>query len=299
MTERARSAARLAPGARGQALMSPRRRRRDPGEVVLRPLASRQDYLRCLALQEATWGKRFSEIAPVGVLSAAQQIGGVVVGAFDARREMAGFVFGLNGVRDGRLAHWSYMLAVRRDVQGQGLGHRLKVYQRAILLEAGVDVAYWTYDPLVATNAHLFLHRLGARPIEYALDAYGRETGSALHRDLGTDRFVVEWRLRDPRVEAALIGQSAPGSLAIPPAPAPSGRGRGARPRRPLGGRSTVLIEIPDDIYAVRARAPAEAARWRRITRRAFRHYLGRGYVVSGWRPGNGTRRGAYVLTLV
>jgi predicted GNAT superfamily acetyltransferase len=276
--------------------MTRRRRRPDPAALVLRPLASREDYLRCLALQQETWGKRFSELAPVGVLSAAQRIGGVAVGAFDARHEMLGFVFGLNGVRDGRLAHWSYMLAVRRSAQGQGLGHRLKVYQRELLLDTGIDVAYWTYDPLVAANAHLFVHRLGARPIEYALDAYGRETGSALHRDLGTDRFVVEWRLRDHRVEAALAGTPAPDGTGIGRAHVP-GRapGRAVGPRS--AGRSPVLIEIPDDIYLVRARAPRDAARWRRITRRAFRHYLARGYVVSGWRPGDGTRRGAYLLT--
>ena len=264
-----------------------RRAQRGPDRVVLRPLASHEDFQQCLALQDRTWGAQFSERASVAMLMGAQKVGGVAAGVFHARRVLLGFVFGLNGVRDGRLAHWSYMLAVRRDVQGQGLGRQLKMYQRQLLLEAGIDVAYWSYDPLVAANGHLNLCRLGARPIEYVRDMYGRETGSALHRDLGTDRFLVEWRLRDPRVEAILRG-----------GPALDGPDdETARAADDLARRHSVAVEIPDDIHAIRARAPAEAVRWRRITRRALRHYLGRGFAVTGWRRGNASRRSAYLLT--
>jgi predicted GNAT superfamily acetyltransferase len=83
----------------------------------------------------------------VAVLMGTQRVGGVAAGAFDAAGALLGCVFGFNGVRDGRLAHWSYMLAVRPQAQARGLGRRLKAYQRECLLAAGIEVAYWTYDP--------------------------------------------------------------------------------------------------------------------------------------------------------
>jgi predicted GNAT superfamily acetyltransferase len=277
--------------------MNARRENGAAGPVVLRPLSSREDYQQCLALQDRTWGERFTERASVAMLMGTQRVGGLAAGAFDATEQLLGFVFGFNGVREGRLAHWSYMLAVQRAVQGHGLGRRLKAYQRETLLASGIDIAYWTYDPLVAVNAHLNLSRLGARAITYVPDMYGNDTGSDLHRDLGTDRFLMEWRLRDPRVEAALAHGLAMEGAELARAPVVTNPAEGAAPEYQLPIAGTVLVEVPDDILQVRARAPEEAAGWRRSTRRAFCHYMDRGYVVAGWHRRLDGNRSAYVLT--
>ena len=277
--------------------MSARHGHGEADPVMLRPLSLREDYRQCLAIQDQTWGERFTERASVAMLMGTQRVGGVAAGAFDATQALLGFVFGFNGVREGRLAHWSYMLAVRSGVQGRGLGRRLKAYQRETLLASGIEVAYWTYDPLVATNAHLNLNRLGARAIEYVPDMYGDDTGSDLHRDLGTDRFLVEWRLGDPGVEAALARGLAMDGEQLAGAPVVTGPTEGASLDRRLPDASTVLVEIPGDILQVRARSIEEAWRWRHSTRRALRHYLGRGHVVAGWHRQRDPNRGAYVLT--
>ena len=104
-----------------------------------------------------------------------------------------GFVFGLTGIKDDQLVNWSHMLAVRKDVRGQNVGWKLKLYQRELLLEREVEIVYWTYDPLVAKNAHINLNKLGAKIQEYVPDMYGEDTGSDLHRGLGMDRFIVAW----------------------------------------------------------------------------------------------------------
>ena len=100
-------------------------------------------------------------------------------------------MFGITGVQEGQLVHWSHMLAVERAYRDHGLGRRLKECQRELLRELGVDTIYWTFDPLVARNAHLNLNRLGTTVREYVPDMYG-DTGSPLHT-FGTDRFVVAW----------------------------------------------------------------------------------------------------------
>src|SRR5689334_18372844 len=98
--------------------------------MLIRDLNSLQDYADCVALQEATWGEGFSERVPTAILRVSQMIGGVAAGAFDDTGRMAGFVFGLTGIRDGELVHWSDMLAVRKELRSQGIGEQLKQYQR-------------------------------------------------------------------------------------------------------------------------------------------------------------------------
>jgi len=99
------------------------------------------------------------------------------------------------------------MLAVR-ETRGHRLGVKLKLYQRELLLQQGVDTARWSFDPLVAKNAHINLNRLGAVVVEHVENMYG-DSNSTLHAGLGTDRFVAEWRLADERV-ARVIADSRP-----------------------------------------------------------------------------------------
>lgn len=246
-------------------------------DISLRPLETANDFRQCIELQRLTWGDEFTELVPASILKITQQVGGVAAGAFDPGDRLLGFVFGMSGMRDGRPAHWSDMLAVRPEARGHGVGRRLKAYQRDLLLEHGIEIAFWTYDPLVARNAHLNLNRLGARPIEYVRDMYG-DTRSALHAGLGTDRFIVEWELAHRRVEAALGG--------TPPADLPS-------------DADIVRVEIPPDIQRIKTDEPEEARAWRERTREAFLYHLGSGYRVTGFRHDPAAGRCEYVLERV
>jgi predicted GNAT superfamily acetyltransferase len=260
----------------------------EPLRLTLRELASADDYARCEALQRATWGQGFVEIASAATMMISQKVGGLSAGAFDGGGELVGCLFGISGVRRDRTgrtrrAHWSHIMAVRDGARGLGIGRHLKVFQRDFLLGLDIPVAYWSYDPLVSRNAHLNLDRLGAEPIEYARDLYGPGDDNELHRGIGTDRFIVEWRLRDPRVEQALRDE-----LTQPPswrqAPIVNADGAG----RPLDGdfdlpdAGVVRVEIPADVQAVKRDQPSTAVLWRHATRRAFQGYMARGYRVRG-----------------
>lgn len=253
-------------------------------EVVLRALRTRAEYEQCVELQRETWGHDFTEVVPPSILLVSQKMGGVAAGAFDAQGRLLGFVFGISGLRYGRLAHWSDMLAVRREARGAGLGRRLKLYQRERLLELEIEVVYWTYDPLVARNAHLNINRLGARPVEYVPNMYGTETGSPLHGELGTDRFVVEWILNHERVRRALRGEPPLRSELLRDAPVINvdAAGSPVRPRREE--MRDVQIAIPAEIERVKAESSERARAWRESTRAAFLEYLERGYRIAAFR---------------
>lgn len=265
----------------------------DPFSITVRLLETREEYDACVTLQRATWGERFADCVPATILMITQRIGGVTAGAFDSDGRLLGFVFGITGVRDGRPVHWSDMLAVHHDARGLGLGKRLKAYQREVLLKKGVEMAYWTYDPLVARNAHLNLNTLGARPIEYVPNMYG-DTGSSLHIGLDTDRLVVEWPLADPQVERILAGQPPAAPRQADDAPIVT-VSREAEVR--LGGAPWVRVEIPADILRLKVESLDRSRAWQRTVREAFLHYLPAGYRVAAFYRDAAEGRCFYVLT--
>jgi chorismate synthase len=256
----------------------------DP-EIVLRPLRTNEEYRACVELQKQTWGEHFTHCVPSSILMVNQKIGGVTSGAFDQDGNLLGFVFGMTGMKDGRLVHWSDMLAVRKEIRGCGLGRRLKLFQRELLLEVGVEVVYWTYDPLVARNAHLNINRLGAEIDEYVPDMYGDDAGNELQRGIGTDRFVVAWHIADKRVDRVISGQVRNETPRFAQAPVVNTRlGEDGFPT-PFGGdlpaHTMVRVEIPSDILAVQNESLGLAAQWRANTNRVFIHYFDRDYRVK------------------
>jgi chorismate synthase len=255
----------------------PRAVERD-GAVLVRPLRTADDYDACVRLQRATWGEEFADYVPASLLKIVQLVGGVTVGAFTPDDRLIGFVFGLTGVRDGRLIHWSHMLAVQREYRDRGLGRRLKEQQRELLRGTGVETIYWTFDPLIARNAHLNLNLLRTEVREYVPDMYGA-TGSPLHA-FGTDRFVVAWPVaEDAPVGVSTISPSwrhAPIVASAPPGDAAARALSLANGR----GRSLVRIEIPVDIEQVE---PSVARQWRLATRSAFVTLLSGGHRVIGF----------------
>src|SRR3954470_11312668 len=166
-------------------------------QIDIRPLRTLDELRACVSLQRETWGNEFTDVVPTSILKVSQRVGGVAAGAFDAEQKLLGFVYGLTGVENGRIVHWSDMLAVRPEARNLGLGRRLKEFQRRIVQQLGGVVIYWTYDPLVARNAHLNFNVFGVRIVEYVRDMYGSDTGSDLHRGIGTDRLVVGWPVPD------------------------------------------------------------------------------------------------------
>lgn len=273
--------------------------------MEVRPLDGWDDYRACEELQREIWGEAFAQVAPAGLMKVTARVGGVASGAFDESGRLDGFVYGITGQDgDGRPLHWSHMLGVRRERRDRGLGLRLKEHQRELLLDRGVEEARWTFDPLVARNAHFNLNRLGVRVLDYEPEMYG-DSESRLHRGLGTDRFVVSWDLAGHDPEAARKGEKEengerPRERDVPDAPsaadAPPGAGAPEAAEDEAAGAAppVVRVEVPSDVFAVRERDPEEAEAWRRRTRQAFLARLRAGYRVASFVPG--PERGFYLL---
>ena len=246
--------------------------------IDIRSLETQQELQACVDLQRKTWGRAFADVVPPSILKISRRLGGVAAGAFDGRGRMLGFVYGMTGVERGTVVHWSDMLAVLPAVQRMGIGRRLKEFQRAEVARVGARVIYWTYDPLVARNAHLNFNVFGVRVSEYVENMYG-ESRSPVHRGIGTDRLIVAWPVDDRELATRRAAIAAARDRARDPV---------AAVRR---------IEVPARIDALQKSDMRAARKWRRLTRAAFVEALSEGYSVNGFELDASGGRGSYILT--
>ncbi len=251
-------------------------------------MESSKDFQAFENLQREVWGQNLSEVVTASLAQIVQKIGGVAAGAFEARGTMVGLVFGFTGFNHGRPVHWSHMLAVKSCLRDTGIGRKLKLYQREVLLRLGIKDVYWTYDPLVARNAHLNLNALGVEVSDYVPDMYGTGEDSDLFRGIGTDRFIVVWRINSHHVESILAGNR-PTDLS-PWSESPLAVSRNNPSNSASAPQTTdvlhasyIRVEVPPDIHVVRDALPVIAAEWRLATRRAFQQYFATGYRVRGF----------------
>ena len=236
-------------------------------------------------LQARAWEMEPRGIVPGALMGIIASGGGILLAAYDRDHgdRPLGFVLGLLARRDGRLYHASHMLATDPAYQGHGIGAALKRRQREIALAQGLDLMTWTFDPLIARNAHVNLRKLGAISRTYYEDYYG-PMDDRFNGGLPTDRLLVEWRLNDP---------VPPVPLSVPAPPTPILIAEGGKPvlrleRAPAG--APLSVWVPGDSTAIKERDPAAALDWRLALRRAFSWAFAHGYVVRDFSAG------AYIL---
>ena len=269
-----------------------------PDAITIRSLETQADYAACVALQRDTWGRGFEDVVPASILKVTQRVGGVAAGAFDKAGYLIGFVFGVTGVENGVVVHWSDMLAVRPSSQNRGIGRRLKEFQREAVARLGGKVIYWTFDPLVARNAHLNFNVFGVRAVEYVVDMYGRVTGSNLHRGIGTDRLILAWPV-DEKEQASLRRASAIARDSAESASAPilADIERPGRPAADVAAGGHARVAVPGDVEAMLVKHEDRAIKWREATREAFAACWKAGLRIDGFRSDPGHDRGFYLLS--
>src|SRR6201996_9321906 len=175
--------------------------------VVIRPCRGFEEIEACVQMQADVWGYRDWDVIPRRVFVVSQKIGGQVFGAFDGDK-LVGFAMALPGVSQGQPYLHSHMLAVSPDYRNQGIGRRLKLFQRDEALERGITHMEWTFDPLEIKNSFLNIARLGTLVRRYEPNFYG-VSSSRLHGEIPTDRLLAEWWLKSDWVRSAVAGEMA------------------------------------------------------------------------------------------
>jgi len=194
-------------------------------ETTIRECTTIEEFDGCVALQREAFGLPDLELSPRRHLIVSRRAGGWTLGAFVADR-MVGFVHHLAAVHGDEILGYSHMMAVAKDYQNKGVGVRLKWAQRERALKEGRKLIKWTWDPMMARNAHFNLNRLGATVDTYAGNYYGTDysTDASLTEKVGlpSDRVIATWNLESARVSALANGAATPvdarpvASVAIP-----------------------------------------------------------------------------------
>lgn len=238
-------------------------------------------------LYEEIWRPTATPPISTELLRALSKAGNYVAGAYDDGK-LVGACVGFFAAPIGDALH-SHIAGASATVAGRHVGYALKLHQRAWALRHGVGVIEWTFDPLVARNAHFNIGKLGGRPVEYLPNFYGGMADGINGGD-DTDRLLLHWDLTSPDVVAACAGtpRSVDNELTATFAL------RRASDGGPVAGSAqagTVLVAVPEDVERLRVTNPGQAKEWRVAVREVLGGLLAGGARVTGF-----DRSGWYVL---
>lgn len=250
--------------------------------LSLRTLYSAEELKACETIQQEVWGIDDLGTTPVHFFVASVHSGGLVVGAF-MDEKLVGFLNAFPAYvpeKQTGVGMHSDMMAVLPAYRAQGIGKRLKWFQRDWCLSRGINWITWTFDPLQAKNARLNLEHLGAVVSEYRVNEYGF-LGGGLNGDLPTDRLLAFWDLQSSRVKQLAAGENLP---ALPRAKASALLS--SSDARPIGtdlslGEDCISVAIPESLNDLLASNFPLALEWRLKLREVLEHYLQKAYSIT------------------
>lgn len=268
--------------------------------LQIKPLFQLDELDGVVELQHHYWGDDEESVIPAHMLFSIANHGGHVLTAFDGHK-MIGVLVGFLGtnMEDSRrpamanLQIVSKRMVVLPEYRGKGIGFRLKRAQRDLAIKQGVRLVEWTFDPLLALNAHLNVRKLGVTCPNYLENYYGTKERGGL-TTLGTsDRLLAEWWVTNRRVEERLFGTRVDLTLAQyfeaeTPILNPTTRSSDGivLPSDDAAVPSTLtktlaLLEIPLSYPDIVQNNPTLAIRWREHTRMIFNRMFNFGYIVT------------------
>lgn len=231
-------------------------------EITVRECTTIEEFDGCVYLQREAFGLPDLELSPRRHLIVSRQAGGWTLGAFAAAR-MVGFVHHLAAVRDNEIFGYSHVMAVAKDYQNKGVGARLKWAQRERALGEGRKFIKWTWDPMMARNAHFNLNRLGAIVNSYTDNFYGMDYNPDRAIGLPSDRLFATWHLNAARVRALASGSQSR-----------------------IESEPALIVEIPTEWSAMVQHEPQRAREEQARVRSEFKQAFAQKLVCAGFERG-------------
>jgi predicted GNAT superfamily acetyltransferase len=210
------------------------------------------------AIFDAVWANMTGTEITSNLLQAMVHSGSYLSGAF-IDEKIVGAAFAFPAINTGLHLH-SHMTAVLPEFRDKGVGYALKIDQWNWAKKKNYSHLSWTFDPLVRRNAKLNIVKLGVDISAYHPNFYG-DMPDALNAGDESDRLMVSWRTDiDAPKARELITNPEPGDI---------------------------LIEIPEDIVAIRTKNQSESMKWRRQVRDQFTAAFEKNGKVIGFSANN------------
>lgn len=189
-------------------------------EIIIRPLTEIWEFEQAVHVQKMAWNRSDYSLVPPTMLKSFTKNGGCVIGALILINDseiLVGYAFGfLAMTSEHKLYHHSQQVAVLPEFQNLGIAKKLKLAQIGYVKDVhGLKIMTWTVDPLLAKNAKLNYHKLGAIGRIYWENYYGSRDDS-LNSGLETDRIEVECYFSDPELSMiSKVRENIPGHINI------------------------------------------------------------------------------------
>ena len=226
--------------------------------IQVRKLENLQDQDSGRKIFDLTWAMDDgTEITP-NLLQAMVHSGSYLSGAF-SEDKLVGAAFAFPATNNGLHLH-SHMTAVLDEYRDQGVGYALKIDQWNWAKRNNYSSLSWTFDPLVRRNTKLNIVKLGVDISAYFPNFYGAMP-DALNAGDESDRLMVSWS----------TDINAPKARELITHPKPD----------------DILIEIPEDIIAIRSKDQSESMKWRRQVRDQFMAAFEKNGQVVGFSTNN------------
>ena len=207
---------------------------------------------------DETWDLNFGTEITSNLLIAMVHSGSYLSGAF-IDNKIVGAAFAFPATNNGLHLH-SHMTAVLPEFRDKGVGYALKIDQWNWAKKTNYSHLSWTFDPLVRRNAKLNITKLGVDISAYHPNFYG-DMPDALNAGDESDRLMVSWRTDAGAPKARdLITNLEP---------------------------VDILIEIPEDIVAIRSKNQNESMKWRTQVREQFMAAFEKNGKVIGFSANN------------
>lgn len=259
-------------------------------------------------MQADVWGMTdCSEIVPKDLIKVASVNGGLLIGAYDPQDKILGFLFGFIGLQtNGNVKHCSHMMGILPPYRKTGIGVRLKLIQRQMVLKQGINLITWTVNPMEGVNAAVNFGKLGVVCRNYLPNFYG-EMEDELNSGIPSHRFEVEWWIQSPRVEKYTTMVENAGRPAIPFSEkdvlvnrlGDDGSVEQLFPIARIGDTYARLVfEVPPEFQDIKSGNPAGALELLDYTKQFFVEATASGYVVADFvsQMENGERKNYYLL---
>ena len=265
--------------------------------IEIRPLRSLDEMRPVVDMQKLYWGDDLESVIPAHMLFSIANHGGHVLTAFDGDRPVGVLVGFLSTNMEepkrpamANLQIFSKRMMVLPEYRSQGIGYRLKLAQRENAVTQGIRLVVWTFDPVLALNAHLNIRKLGGISQTYHENYYGTSGEGGLAKLGSSDRLLVEWWVTNRRVEERISGSrkdltlshylDANTSILNPSALSHDGILLPAE-KTTLPSGTFALLEIPTRYPILEANNPQLAQAWRMHTRKMFTQMFARGFIVT------------------
>ncbi|MEM7033558.1 MAG: hypothetical protein AAF629_28675 [Chloroflexota bacterium] len=167
--------------------------------LTIKRVATIEECRQIEILQHQIWGGDVIDVVPDHILITFVKNQGMALLALENDHPV-GFCYSFLGqTSEGMLKHCSHQAGVLPNIQASGVGYALKVAQREAVLERGLNIISWTFDPMMGLNANLNIGKLGAISHTYYENLYG-DMRTEINVGLDSDRLEVQWRLNSPNV---------------------------------------------------------------------------------------------------